>query len=100
MSKKDGYLHNPHNGFQIAIYRGFNFPCLLLGCIWFLSKSMIGWALVSFVFQVITFGFSNIIMAMVCNNEYRKFLLSQGYFTDEQFAAMKNAYDTDDNEAD
>ena len=96
MSKKDGFLHNPHNGFQIVIYRGFNFPCLLLGFIWFLSKSMFGWALVSFVFQVITFGFSNIIMAMVCNNEYRKFLLSQGYFTDEQFASMKDAYDSVD----
>ena len=93
MSKKDGYLHNPNNGFQIAIYRGFNFPCLFLGGIWFISKSMFGWALVSLFFQVITFGFSNIIVAMVCNNEYKKFLLSQGYFTDEQFAYMKDAYD-------
>ena len=91
MSKIDGQLHNPNNGFKIAIYRGFNFPCLFLGFIWFLSKSMFGWALVSFVFQIFSFGFSNIITAMVCNNEYRKFLLSQGYYTDEQVAIMEEA---------
>ena len=54
---------------------------------------MFGWALVSFVLQVMSFGFSNIIMAGICNSEYKKFLLSQGYYTDEQIAYMNEAYD-------
>ena len=61
---------HPVNGSSEDVWEGFSWPCLLFGCFWFGYKSMWGWAVMSFVLSVPTFGLSWLIFPFFANTLY------------------------------
>ena len=96
MSKPIGYLYHPTNGYAITIYKGFNWPVLFVGGIWYIAKGMYGWAIGSIILAVVTFGISWIVFPFVANYQYKDFLLQQGYLNDEQMLSIRDDFYSDD----
>tara|TARA_A100001011_G_C14043309_1_gene728710 strand:+ start:557 stop:859 length:303 start_codon:yes stop_codon:yes gene_type:complete len=90
MSKYVGNLYHPTNSYPIMVYEGFNWWAWFFGCFWFLSKSLYGWALISFVLAFMTFGLSNIYFGFFANDEHCKSLLKKGYLSEQQMQAIHN----------
>lgn len=84
MSKSIGTLHHPSNKKPATIYEGFNWPCLILGPIWFAVKAMWLWAIGSSLIIFITFGFAWLIFPFFANGMYRKHLVRNGWLSDEE----------------
>ena len=83
MSKPSGNLYHPVNKHPEAIYSGFSWPNLFFGFIWFLYKGMWGWAIISFVASMCTFGISNLFFPFFANDSHQKHLLKSGYLGSE-----------------
>ena len=81
MSKQIGELYHPVNNHPEPIYEGFSFPCLFLGCFWYLFKGMGLWALISFLAAMISWGLAWFIFPFFANEQDRKYLLKKGYLT-------------------
>ncbi len=52
MSKRIGSLINPVDRQEVDIYKGFSWPCLFLGPVWFIVKGMWLWAILSFIIAI------------------------------------------------
>jgi hypothetical protein len=71
MSRLIGELRNPENGQTVQIYEGFSWPCLCLWFLWYLSKGMWAWAIISFL----TSGFGWFVLPFFANKLYKRYLL-------------------------
>lgn len=79
MSQKVGTLYHPVNGYAVEVYEGFSWPCLVLGCFWYLYKGMVVWALISFLAATFTLGLSWLIFPFYANKQHAEYLRKQGY---------------------
>jgi hypothetical protein len=84
MSTSIGTLYRPTNKQPETIYKGFSWPCLALGPIWFAVKGLWLWAVASSFIIFITFGISWLVFPFVANGIYRKHLLRNGWLDEEQ----------------
>ena len=80
MSQPLGKLYHPVNKYPVEIFEGWSWPCLVLGCFWFLDKGMGFWALISFLLAFLTFGISWLIFPAFANRLHADYLRKQGYF--------------------
>tara|TARA_Y100000994_G_scaffold119918_1_gene98556 strand:- start:15047 stop:15310 length:264 start_codon:yes stop_codon:yes gene_type:complete len=83
MSRPCGNLYHPINKHPEAIYSGFSWPNLFFGFLWFLYKSMWGWAMISFFAAWGTIGISNLFFPFFANQLHQKHLLKSGYLGSE-----------------
>lgn len=84
MSKRIGTLYHPTLKESATIYRGFSWPCLALGPIWFGVKGMWLWAVSSLVIVLGTAGFAWPIFPFFANALCKKHLLRNGWIDEEQ----------------
>lgn len=84
MSKLIGKLYHPVSKDSVDVYEGFSWPCLFLGCLWYLGKEMVLWAIVSFIATLVTFGGSQLVFPFFSNKQHIDYLKKQGYVLDEQ----------------
>lgn len=84
MSKKICALYHPTSKESSDVYRGFNWPCLFFGPLWFAVKGMWLWVIVSLLLGCFTFGFSGLIFPFLANGMYKKHLRANGWLTEEQ----------------
>lgn len=84
MSTRIGSLINPVNRQAVYIYKGFSWPCLFLGPIWFLVKGMWMWAILALIITIISSGLSFLVFPFFANGLYVKKLRSQGYLSEEE----------------
>lgn len=84
MSKQIGKLYHPVNNFAVDVYEGYSWPCLCLGCFWYLYKGMVLWAVIAFLAACCTFGISWIFFPFFANKQHHDYLLKKGYLTGEQ----------------
>lgn len=84
MSTRIGSLSHPGNRKSVDIYKGFSWPCLFLGPIWFIIKGLWLWAILSIILTLITFGLSFLAFPFLANGLYVKKLRSQGYLSEEE----------------
>jgi hypothetical protein len=84
MSTRIGSLYHPVNHEAVDIYKGFSWPCLFLGPIWFIAKGLWLWAILSGVLVFITMGVSQLIFPFFANGLFVKKMRKQGYLYEEQ----------------
>lgn len=72
-------LQHPANQYQIRVKRGFSWPALVFGAFWYLAKGMALWCFFWFVIAACTFGIGWFAAGFFANDNYRKYLLRQGY---------------------
>lgn len=91
MSTLVGKAYHPINGSTEDIWEGFSWPCLFLSFIWFLYKSMWGWALISLFVSIFTYGLAWFVFPFFSNGLHAKSLLNQGYLTEKQWQKKDQA---------
>jgi len=79
MSTRAGSMCHPANGFEVPVYEGFSWPCLLVGIFWYISKGMWAMACISAVIAICTGGLAWLVFPFFANKQYTEFLLKQGY---------------------
>jgi len=62
-----------------TVIRGFSWPCLILGPIWFLSKMGFIWALIVLGAAIYTYGISWVVFPFFANKLYEKKMKKNGY---------------------
>ena len=85
MSTFAGKAHHPINGAVEEVWEGFSWPCLFLGFIWYLSKGMWGWAVISFIVSIGTYGLAWLAFPFFANAQYANSLLKRGYLNEKQW---------------
>jgi hypothetical protein len=91
MSTRIGSLYHPANQEPVDIYKGFSWPCLFLGPIWFIAKGLWLWAILSAILAVITMGFSQLVFPFFANGLFVKKMRKQGYLYEEQIKGNQSA---------
>lgn len=94
MSKYVAKAIHPVNGSIQDIWEGFSWPCLLFGCFWFGYKGLWGWAFMSLVLAVLTFGFSWLLLPFFANGLCADMLRKEGYLTEKEASARNIAATT------
>lgn len=89
MSTSIDPLKHPSNGSSVPVYKGFSWPCLFCGPLWFAVKGMWLWAIGSGFLAVFTGGFSWLIFPFFANGLHKKHLLSSGYLNASQINAQQ-----------
>ena len=82
-------MYHPINGSVEKIWKGFSWPCLFFGFIWFGVKGMWGWVLVSLALAFCTFGVSWLALPFFANRQHEQFLIRQGYLNEKQWDERK-----------
>ena len=89
MSEYEGHLVHPLNGERIEVWSGYSFPCLFLGCFWYGTKGLWGWAIMALFLAFFTFGIAWIFMAAFANGQHFDHLRKQGYLTKHDIDARE-----------
>jgi len=84
MSTRGDVLINPKNGAREQTWTGFSWPCLFFGVFWFLYKHLYGWAIISFLAAVFTYGIAWLFFPFFANAVHRASLLRSGYVSEAQ----------------
>lgn len=84
MSTRIGSLYHPQNNEPVDIYKGFSWPCLFLGPIWFIVKGLWLWAFLSVILFVVTIGISSLLFPFFANGLFVKKMRNKGYLYEEQ----------------
>ena len=90
MSTLQGKAYHPANGSTEQIWGGFSWPCLFFGCFWYLYKGMWGWAAISFIVSIVTYGLGWLVFPFFANEQHAKSLLAKGYLTKKQWEEKQN----------
>lgn len=91
MSTIVGKVYHPVNGAGEEIWKGFSWPCLFLGFIWYIYKGMWGWGVISLILAFSTMGISWLIFPFFANEQHAKSLLKRGYLNQKQWNEKKDA---------
>ena len=91
MSTTAGRLYHPLNGAGEEIWKGFSWPCLFLGCIWYIYKGMWGWGVISLILACSTMGISWLIFPFFANEQHANSLLKRGYLNQKQWNDKRDA---------
>jgi hypothetical protein len=84
MAKFAGKAYHPVNGSTEEIWKGFSWPCLLFGFLWYLYKDMWGWAVISIFASAFTWGIAWLFFPFFANTQYANWLLNRGYVKEKQ----------------
>ena len=90
MSTLQGKAYHPTNGSTEQVWGGFSWPCFFFGFFWYLYKGMWGWAAISFIVSIVTYGFGWLIFPFFANEQHAKSLLAKGYLTEKQWYEKQN----------
>ena len=89
MSQFVGKAYHPINGFTEDIWEGFSWPCFFFGCFWFGYKGVSGWAVLSFLAAIITFGISWLVIPFFANEFHATSLRNRGYLSETEWNEKK-----------
>lgn len=89
-SKSVGNAYHPINGAIEEIFEGFSWPCFFFGALWFLQKGMWGWAIISFILSVCTWGVAWLIFPFFANSLHADSLIKRGYLNEKQWDEKRN----------
>ena len=84
MSEFVGKAFHPTNGSTEDVWEGFSWPCFFFGCFWFGHKGVWGWAAISFLAAIFTFGISWLVIPFFANGFHANSLRKQGYLSESE----------------
>lgn len=79
VSSKRETLVDPATGVKEQMWKGFSWPCLFLGPIWFLFKRMWAWTAIALILATITAGVSWLLFPFFANSAHRESRTKDGW---------------------
>ena len=85
MSTQAANYYHQGNGSVQETWQGFSWPCLFLGCIWYIYTGLWGWGVIAFILAIATSGISWLIFPFFANKQHELLLQKQGYLDQKQW---------------